>query len=317
MNADAVPPRKTTEVAVGVLLRADGAVLLADRPAGKPYAGYWEFPGGKIEPGESVAAALARELDEELGIAIGPALPWVTFEFDYPHAYVRLHFCRVRQWRGEPAGREGQHLGFFDPAAAAPAPLLPAAVPALRWLGLPDFIAELRLDVAQPDAAGQALAAAAAAPLRMLLLRADARRPPAAQTALARQVVAQARARRVQVIVDAVLASGTAADGVQQDLAALTAQAPALRPAQAWLGADAGAQRPPPAALTLASGRGCDYACVGAAWEEAGAPAAAPAPPLPVYVRGRSSTLATAAGELAQAQARGAHGLLLPLTAWR
>jgi len=134
------PARKVTEVAVGVLIRADGAVLLADRPAGKPYAGYWEFPGGKIEPGESVADALARELREELGIAIAASLPWVTFEFDYPHAYVRLHFERVYDWRGTPHAREGQRLVFCHPGAGTPTPLLPAAVPALRWLQLPPVL---------------------------------------------------------------------------------------------------------------------------------------------------------------------------------
>ena len=137
MNAAVLPRRKVTRVAVGVLIRADGGVLLADRPVGKPYAGYWEFPGGKIEPGEDAAAALARELHEELGIDIGPSVPWVTFEFDYPHAYVELQFRRVHQWRGEPRSREGQRLRFVDPAGELPRPLLPAAVPALRWLLLP------------------------------------------------------------------------------------------------------------------------------------------------------------------------------------
>jgi 8-oxo-dGTP diphosphatase len=103
-GAIASGPRKVTEVAVGVLLRADDAVLLADRPAGKPYAGYWEFPGGKIEPGESIEHALQRELHEELGIDIASSTPWVTFEFDYPHAYVRLHFRRIYDWRGNRAG---------------------------------------------------------------------------------------------------------------------------------------------------------------------------------------------------------------------
>lgn len=136
--SDARVSLNVTRVAVGVLLRADGNVLLADRPFGKPYPGYWEFPGGKVEPGEAIASALARELQEELGIDIGPAQPWVTFEFDYPHAYVQLHFYRIRSWRGEPHPHEGQQLRFVDPIQDLPQPLLPAAVPALRWLRLPD-----------------------------------------------------------------------------------------------------------------------------------------------------------------------------------
>lgn len=129
--------RKTTHVAVGVLMRSDGSVLLADRPLGKPYAGYWEFPGGKIEPGEPVTEALARELHEELGIEIESSTPWVTFDHDYPHAYVELQFRLVHRWRGQPHAREGQRLCFVNPAQDLPQPLLPAAVPAMRWLKLP------------------------------------------------------------------------------------------------------------------------------------------------------------------------------------
>ena len=84
-------PRKHTEVAVGVLVRADGALLLSTRPPGKPYAGYWEFPGGKIEAGETVEQALRRELIEELGVTIDAAQVWKVTEHDYPHALERLH----------------------------------------------------------------------------------------------------------------------------------------------------------------------------------------------------------------------------------
>lgn len=147
--------RPVTEVAVGVLVRPDRTVLLADRPQGKAYAGYWEFPGGKIEPGETVAAALARELREELDLAIGATLPWVNFEFDYPHAYVRLHFERVFDWSGAPLGREGQRFYFHRLGAPPPAPLLPAAVPALKWLALPDVIAsDVEGRMADPGTAG-------------------------------------------------------------------------------------------------------------------------------------------------------------------
>jgi 8-oxo-dGTP diphosphatase len=156
MSPTALPRRKVTRVAVGVLIRGDGCVLLADRPAGKPYAGYWEFPGGKIEPGEDVAAALERELHEELGVDVGFSVPWVTFEFDYPHAYVELQFRLVHEWRGEPHAREGQQLRFVDPAAALPQPLLPAAVPTLRWLLLPRavFVIDLPGTPALAAAAG-------------------------------------------------------------------------------------------------------------------------------------------------------------------
>lgn len=156
------PPRDATHatarvvvhVAVGVLVRADGAVLLADRPPGKPYAGYWEFPGGKIEPGETVDQALRRELREELGIVIGPSYAWTVMEYDYPHAYVRLHFRRVFEWQGVPHPVEGQRLQFLAPGGRAPEPLLPAAVPALRWAALPTMTVQ---SPAQAADAAQAL----------------------------------------------------------------------------------------------------------------------------------------------------------------
>ena len=129
--------RPVVPVAVGIVVRTDGAVLLADRPGARAYAGYWEFPGGKIEPGESVEHALARELAEELRITVTESTPWVVFEYDYPHAYVRLHFRRVLRWEGTPTPAEGQRLMFHRPGTRPPVPLLPAAEPVMRWLTLP------------------------------------------------------------------------------------------------------------------------------------------------------------------------------------
>ena len=126
-------PRSHTEVAVGVLVRADGALLLSTRPPGKAYAGYWEFPGGKIEAGESVEQALRRELIEELGITIGAAQPWKVTEYDYPHALVRLHWCKVFDWTGGFEMREGQQMAWQHfPLTVAP--VLPGAYEVLAWL---------------------------------------------------------------------------------------------------------------------------------------------------------------------------------------
>jgi len=163
--------RNTVHVAVGVLIRADGAVLLADRPAGKAYAGYWEFPGGKIEAGETVETALARELHEELGLDVASSLPWVVFEHDYPHAYVRLHFRRVFDWRGEPHARERQRVGFFLPHHTLPAPLLPAAVPAMRWLAFPPVYAMSNIGAMGVDAFLRALDCTLENGLRMMVVR--------------------------------------------------------------------------------------------------------------------------------------------------
>ena len=128
-----VESRKHTEVAVGILIRADGALLLSTRPEGKPYAGYWEFPGGKIEAGESVEQALRRELIEELGVTIGPAPVWKVTEHDYPHALVRLHWCKVYDWSGVFEMREGQQMAW-QPWPIQVRPVLPGAYPVLQWL---------------------------------------------------------------------------------------------------------------------------------------------------------------------------------------
>lgn len=125
--------RRHTEVAVGILIRQDGALLLSTRPEGKAYAGYWEFPGGKIEAGETVTEALRRELVEELGVTIGDAHEWKVTEHDYPHALVRLHWCKVFEWRGEFEMREGQQMAW-QTFPLTVSPVLPGAYPVLDWL---------------------------------------------------------------------------------------------------------------------------------------------------------------------------------------
>jgi 8-oxo-dGTP diphosphatase len=125
--------RTVVDVAVGVLMQAGGHFLLTSRPEGKVYAGYWEFPGGKLEAGESVEQALRRELQEELGITIGAAQLWKTQMVDYPHALVRLHFCKVWDWQGDLQMREAQsHAWQTLPVAVVP--VLPGTLPVLAWL---------------------------------------------------------------------------------------------------------------------------------------------------------------------------------------
>lgn len=140
--ADAALPRlggsdrPVVPVAVGVLIQpADRAFLLTSRPQGKVYAGYWEFPGGKLEAGETVEQALSRELHEELGITVDPAdvQRWKTERVDYPHALVELHFCRLFRWQGDLHMREGQQF-VWEQLPVAVAPVLPGTLPVLRWL---------------------------------------------------------------------------------------------------------------------------------------------------------------------------------------
>ena len=138
-TSGAAAAREPVDVAVGVLLEGAGPearFLLTSRPPGKPYAGYWEFPGGKVEAGESIDTALARELHEELGITIAPGREgcqrWQVQVFDYPHSLVRLHFCKVFAWSGRFEMREGQQMAW-QTLPVEVAPVLPGTVPVLSW----------------------------------------------------------------------------------------------------------------------------------------------------------------------------------------
>ncbi len=128
MGVERVP----VDVAVGVLIDAQGQFLLTTRPPGKAYAGYWEFPGGKVEAGESIHQALRRELQEELGITIGDSHAWQIEIFDYPHALVKLHFRKVFAWAGELQMREGQQMAW-QTLPVQVQPVLPGTVPVLAW----------------------------------------------------------------------------------------------------------------------------------------------------------------------------------------
>ena len=124
--------RKITEVAVGVLIKPNGDFLLTSRPPGKVYAGYWEFPGGKLEANENVDQALARELHEELGIDIAASELWKTEIIDYPHALVRLNFRKVFAWAGELQMKEGQQFSW-QRLPVNVSPVLPGTIPVLKW----------------------------------------------------------------------------------------------------------------------------------------------------------------------------------------
>ena len=203
------------DVAVAILQRADGRVLLAQRPAGKPWAGYWEFPGGKIEAGEETSQALARELQEELGIDPVQTCPWLTQEYAYPEKRVRLHFYRVTSWHGALHGREGQQIAWENPAALTVAPLLPANGKILQALSLPPVYAITNVKKYGEAEFMQRLASALEKGARLIQVR-EHDMPPDQLESLARRVVTLAHEHDAVVLVngDETLAQRCGADGV-------------------------------------------------------------------------------------------------------
>jgi 8-oxo-dGTP diphosphatase len=221
------------EVVAAVIERPDGHFLLAQRPRGKVYAGYWEFPGGKVEPGEALCAALARELHEELGIEVEIAHPWIVRMYTYPHAKVRLNFFRVRAWHGEPHGKERQRLAWQHAAAVDVAPVLPANAPVLRALQLPFEYAITHAGEMGEAQQLRALEERLAEGLRLIQVREKSMRATALEH-FAQSVLVKARPHGARVLInsDIELALRLGADGVH--LAAAQLARLERRPALSW-----------------------------------------------------------------------------------
>jgi 8-oxo-dGTP diphosphatase len=217
------PPR-VVDVAAAVIVRPDGRFLLAQRPPGKVYADYWEFPGGKAEPGEPLAATLTRELQEELGIEATRAYPWIVEEYIYPHAHVRLHFYRVLDWRGEPHPRERQRLTWAALGDLGVAPLLPANGPVLRALALPSILAITNASELGVGAALERVERALAHGVRLVMVR-EKQMVSAQLLSFGAEVVARGRRFGAQVVVnsDAHVARASDADGLHLPSALLMA----------------------------------------------------------------------------------------------
>jgi 8-oxo-dGTP diphosphatase len=202
------------DVAAGMVTRTDGRVLMAERPADKPWAGYWEFPGGKFERGESPVDALARELHEELGIELDQAYPWITRVYDYPERRVRLHMYRVLKWHGKPHGKEGQRISWEDPHAVHCEPLLPANHQLLRYLCLAQLYAITRASKYGATAFMERLQLALENGIRLIQVR--ERMVPGQLTQFARNVVSMAHQYGARVLINGSenMARSTGADGV-------------------------------------------------------------------------------------------------------
>jgi 8-oxo-dGTP diphosphatase len=313
----AQPGPRFVEVAAAVLQRPDGSFLLAQRPAGKVYAGYWEFPGGKVEPGEPVVQALARELHEELGIEVERAYRWIVLTYAYPHADVRLHFHRVVRWRGEPHPRERQQFAWCGPAAHAVAPVLPANGPVLKALSLPAVMGITHAAEIGVAAQLEALDAALARGLRLVMVR-EKTMAQDALLAFAREVVSRCHAAGARVLIngEAWVAGQCGADGVHLTAARLLACE--SRPDTQWCGGSCHDAHE----LDRARALGLDYAVLGPVSPTASHPGApvlgwqrfsalTEHTPLPVLALG-----GLAAGDLEAAWEAGAHGIAMMRGAW-
>jgi len=305
------------DVAAAVIERDDGSFLLAQRPQGKVYAGYWEFPGGKVEAGEPVAEALRRELNEELGIDLVQAYPWITRVYVYPHATVRLHFNRVRKWRGEPRPHEEQALAWQRCDALSVAPMLPANAPVLKALSLPIVYAITHAWETGVERALAQLDDALAKGLRLVQIR-EGKLERTAREVFAAQVAQRAHAAGGIVLVngDEKLAAQIGADGVH--LAAQALMAARQRPQFEWSGASCHDA----AELAHAADLGVDFAVLGPVLEKPGQPNLpgiglqrfgdfARGSPLPVFALGGMRL-----SDLDGARARGAHGVAMIRGAW-
>jgi 8-oxo-dGTP diphosphatase len=206
---------RIVDVAAAVVQRPDGSFLLAQRPPGKVYAGYWEFPGGKIEPGETAAAALKRELEEELGMIALCIYPWLTRVYEYPHATVKLHFQRVVQWLGEPQSKEAQAFAWQLPGEFGVKPMLPANAVVLKALELPVLYAITNATALGEKEALARLESALDGGLKLVQVR-ERHFEQARLERFAREVVSRCNQYGATVLVngDAALAAVIGADGV-------------------------------------------------------------------------------------------------------
>lgn len=216
-------------VASGILQRADGRVLMAERPDGKLSPRHWELPGGKIDPGEGPSAALVRELREEIGIDASRVVEWATYHHEYPGRVLHIHVLRVTEWSGVPFGREGQRLQWVSPDAPDVDPLLEAHVPALAALRLPEACATVDFDGRDVGTVLRRVADHLDAGCSLIVVR-SVRCPPDQLGQALRRVAALAHSAGAELLTDAgeTLARRTGCDGI------LTGAASRLRVRPAW-----------------------------------------------------------------------------------
>lgn len=300
---------KVTEVAAAVIERP-GEFLLAQRPQGKPYPGYWEFPGGKIEAGEDARAALARELREELGIEVRESTPWITRVYAYTHATVRLHFFRVIEWQGEPRPLEDQAIRWQRVEAPDVSPMLPANAPVLAALALPAIMVVSNCTELGVDGWIGKLAQRVIDEKVLVQIREKQCNAQQAQHILSR-ALARAQPFGSRVVVNSDCGAFPQCGGVHLTSKALMQAA--ARPAGTLVGASCHDERE----LDQAEKIGVDYAVVGPVKATASHPGATPLgwERFGQLVLGRSMPVYAIGGlkrsDLAEARRHGAHGVAL------
>jgi 8-oxo-dGTP diphosphatase len=309
--------RPVVDVAVGVLRAPDGRVLLAERKAGKDAAGFWELPGGQVDPGESAAQAAARELLEEVGVRALELAPWRVYEHDFPAKRLRLHWFHVPRWSGEPKGREGQRLAWVDPASPTVGPLLPSNEIAFATLALPELVGVARVNRAPgaPDELLARIPSLVADGLRLLIVRA-LELAPGQRVQLTRRLSRLRRGTELRLLL-----SGTALEARQAGACGLHSSAAALAglierpPTRLWAVSAHNARD-----LERASALGADVALVSPVLPTAAHPgdqalgwdglrALVGASPMPVYAQGGLGT-----GDISAARAAGALGVAVDIS---
>jgi 8-oxo-dGTP diphosphatase len=308
---------KIVDVAAAVLQRPDGCFLLAQRPRGKVYEGYWEFPGGKIERGETPSQALCRELEEELGIQARCVYPWLTRIYRYPHATVKLHFLRVVRWDGDPVSMEAQAFAWQRPGELSVSPVLPANTAVLKALELPDRYAITNAGELGESRFQECLQLALSRGLALVQVR-EKSFDESRLRRFALEVVQRCRHHGAKVLIngDAELAVDAGADGVHLTSSQLTRAS--SRPQLDWCAASCHDQHE----LERAAKLELDFAVLGPIKVTPSHPEAQPLgwsrfrqltlnSPIPVYALG-----GLASADLPDAFASGAHGVAMMRGAW-
>lgn len=305
------------EVAAGVIVRGDGAFLLGRRAPGTFYPGYWEFPGGKVEAGEDAAAALIRELDEELGIRVQVVQPWIVRRHDYEHACVTLRFFRVTQWDGDICDHVHDALSWQFADTCEVAPMLPANGPVMKALRLPSFMGITHAQEIGVEEQLRRIDAALAGGLRLIQVREGGM---SAETLLpfVRETVARAREHGAIVVVNGAgdMAREAGASGVHLRSADLARTV--SRPEFEWVGASCHTREE----LERCAELGLDYALLGPVRPTLTHPGAtgigwqrfaALTRDLPMPVLGLGGL---SAEDVEEARGHGAHGVASIRSAW-